>query len=82
MKSKTEAGSRAKKKTTTKSATPPKALQAGLHKKQGVWVFSTGQPITVAQLERLRQSIYRERENRFLGLAKPKPKPETKPDVC
>ena len=66
------------KKTATKTATPPKALPAGLHKKQGVWVFSTGQsgrPITAAQLERLRQSMYRERESRCLGnLAKPKAK--------
>jgi len=53
----------AKKKTATKTAPPPKALPAGLHKKQGIWVFSTGQSgqaITAAQLERLRQSIYRE----------------------
>jgi hypothetical protein len=63
MKPKTEAKNTTKKKTATKIATPPKTLPAGLHKKQGVWVFSTGQPITVAQLERLRQSIYREREN-------------------
>jgi len=46
---------------------PPKALPSGLRKKQGVWVFSTGQPTTAAHLERLRQSIYRERENRFLA---------------
>jgi hypothetical protein len=84
MKSKTEAKKMsrkrtAKKKTTAaKTGTPPKTLPAGLHKKQGVWVFSTGQSgqsITAAQLERLRQSIYRERENSFLGnLAKPKSK--------
>jgi hypothetical protein len=85
MKSKTEAKKMSRKKTAkknkkkttaTKTATPPKALPAGLHKKQGIWVFSTGQSgqsITAAQLERLRQSMYRERENRFLGnLAKPK----------
>jgi len=77
MKAKTEPKNTAKKRTTTKTATPPKALPAGLHKKQGVWVFSTGQPIAAAQLERLRQSIYRERENRWLGnIAKPKPKPK------
>jgi hypothetical protein len=81
MKSKTEAKKMsqkktAKKKTTAaKTATPPKALPAGLHKKQGIWVFSTGQSITAAQMERLRQSIYLERENSFLGnLAKPKAK--------
>jgi hypothetical protein len=80
MKSKTEARNTtkkntAKKKTAPKTATPPKALPAGLHKKQGVWVFSTGKPITAAQMERLRQSIYRERENRCMGnLAKPNAK--------
>ena len=73
MKSKTEAKNTAKTKTATKTATPTKALLLGLHKKQGVWVFSTGRPITAAQLERLRQSIYSERENRWLGnIASPK----------
>jgi hypothetical protein len=82
MKTKSEEKNTTKKKTAAKTGTPPKALRAGLHKKQGVWVFSTGQSgksITAAQLERLRQSIYRERENGFLGnLAKPKAKKATK----
>jgi hypothetical protein len=73
MKSKTEAKNTAKKKTATKTATPPKALPTGLHKKQGIWVFSTGEPIKHGQMERLRRAIYRERENTWLGnLAKPK----------
>ena len=78
MKTKTEEKNTTKKKTAKKKpaakpATPPKTLPAGLHKKQGVWVFSTGRSITAAQLERLRQSIYRERENSWMGtLAKPK----------
>ena len=73
MKSKTKTKNTTKKKTATKTTTPPKALPAGLHKKQGVWVFSTGQPMTAALLERLRQSIYREREDSWRGnLAKPK----------
>jgi hypothetical protein len=77
MKSKTEAKNTAKKKAATKTATPPKALPAGLHKKQGVWVFSTGEPITHAQMERIRRSIQRERENRFMGnLANSKAKSE------
>ena len=84
-KKKTAKKKTAKKKTASKTAPPSKALPAGLHKKQGIWVFSTGQsgePITAAQLERLRQSIYRERENSWLGnLAKPKPKPKAKTDV-
>ncbi len=81
MKSKTEEKNTtkkktAKKKTATKTATPPKALPTGLHKKQGIWVFSTGRSITTAQLERLRQSIYLERENSWLGnLVKPNAKP-------
>jgi hypothetical protein len=78
MKSKTEAKNTAKKKPTTRPPVPPKALPSGLRKKQGVWFFSTGQPTTAAHLERLRQSIYRERENRFLGLAKPRLKPKAK----
>jgi addiction module HigA family antidote len=66
---KTTVKKKKKKKKPAKAATPPDALPAGLHKKQGVWVLSTGQPasITAAQLERLRQSIYREREQSFLG---------------
>lgn len=78
MRSKTKAKKTTKEKTATKTAAPPKALPAGLHKKQGIWVFSTGQSgqsITAARLERLRQSIYRERESRWLGnLAKPRAK--------
>jgi hypothetical protein len=62
MRSKSATKNTTKKKAATKAATPPKALPAGLHKKQGVWVFSTGEPITHAQTERIRQSIYRERE--------------------
>lgn len=78
MKTKTEAKKMSqknttKKKTAKKTATPPIALPTGLHKKQGVWVFSTGKPIAAVQIERLRQSMYREREDRCLGnLAKPK----------
>jgi hypothetical protein len=73
MKSKTEAKNTTKKKTTTKPATPPKASQAVLRKKQGVWVLSTGEPISHAQTERIRRSIQRGRENRWMGnLAKPK----------
>jgi len=53
------------------------ALPSGLRKKQGVWFFSTGNPHG-RTLGRLRQSIYRERENRFLGLAKPRLKPKAK----
>jgi hypothetical protein len=78
MKSKTEAKNTAKKKKTTKTATSPKALPAGLHKKQGIWVFSTGEPITHAQMERLSRSIQRERENRWMGnLAKAKSQEQT-----
>ncbi len=79
MKSKTEAKNTATKKTTTKTTTPPKAVPTGLHKKQGVWVFSTGEPITHTQMERDRRSIQRERENRWMGnLAKPKTKAKAK----
>jgi len=75
MKSKAEANDTAKKRTAIKTETPPKALPVGLHKKQGIWVFSMGQPITHAQTERLRRSIYREREDRWMGnKAKPNAK--------
>jgi hypothetical protein len=78
MKSKTEVNNTAKKKTEAKTATLPKALPAGLHKKQGIWVFSTGEPISHAQTERIRRSIQRERENRCMGtLAKPKARQAT-----
>jgi len=57
----------AKKKAATKTAAPPNPLAAGVRKKQGVWVFSTGEPVTHAQMERLRRSIYRDREDRWMG---------------
>jgi hypothetical protein len=73
MKSKTQAKNTAKKKAKTKTVTLREAVPAGLHKKQGIWVFSTGEPITHAQMESIRRSIQRERENRWMGnLAKPK----------
>jgi hypothetical protein len=52
MKATTEPRHMSKKKAATKTVTPAKALPAGLHKKQGVWVFSTGRPITAAQMEK------------------------------
>jgi hypothetical protein len=50
MKSKAEMNT-SKKKTAVKTAAPPKAPPAGLHKKQGIWVFSTGDPISGAAME-------------------------------
>jgi len=73
MKSKTEAKHTARKKAITKPTTPPKALPAGLHMKEGIWVFSTGEPISHGQTERIRRTIQCERENRWMGIfAKPK----------
>jgi len=83
MKSKTEAKNTAKKKPTTRPPVPPKALPSGLRKKQGVWFFSTGNPPRPHTWKDSVSSIYRERENRFLGLAKPRLKPKQKQtDVC
>jgi hypothetical protein len=61
MKSKTEEKNTTKKNSTTKTATTRKALPAALHKKQGVWVFSTGEPISHAQTEKIRRSIQLEK---------------------
>ena len=75
MKTKTEEKNTTRKKTAPKTATAPKTLPAGLHKKQGIWVFSTGEPISHVQMERIRRGIQRDRENRWMGnLAKPKAK--------
>ena len=44
-----------------------KAKKAGMRKKQGIWVFDTGRPISAAAVERIRRQILREREQSFLG---------------
>jgi len=45
----------------------PRRGGAGLHKKQGIWVFSTGQPISAEATDGLLRQIRRERELRFIG---------------
>jgi hypothetical protein len=67
MKSKTEAKNTSKKKTTTKTATTPKALPAGLHQKQGIWVFGVGEPIPAGATDEVLRTIRRERELSFMG---------------
>ena len=39
----------------------------GLHKKQGIWVFSTGEPISAEATDEVLRQIRRERELGFLG---------------
>ncbi len=39
----------------------------GLHKKQGIWVFSTGEPISAEATDEILRQIRRERELSFLG---------------
>jgi hypothetical protein len=38
-----------------------------LHKKQGIWVFSTGEPISAEATDETLRRIRRERELGFLG---------------
>lgn len=57
----------------------PRRGGTGLHKKQGVWVFSTGDPISAAATDALLHQVRRERELDILGSgstggAKPKKK--------
>ncbi len=40
---------------------------AGLHKKQGIWVFSTGEPISAEATDEILRQIRRERELSFIG---------------
>ena len=40
---------------------------AGLHKKQGIWVFSTGEPISAEATDETLRQIRHERELGFLG---------------
>jgi AbrB family looped-hinge helix DNA binding protein len=40
---------------------------AGLHKKQGVWVFSGEQAVTNADVEKARREIRSERESNLIG---------------
>ncbi len=39
----------------------------GLRKKQGIWVFSTGEPISAEATDKVLRQIRRERELSFLG---------------
>jgi AbrB family looped-hinge helix DNA binding protein len=50
----------------------PKRGGTGLHKKQGIWVFSTGEPISAEMTERTLRDVHRERELSFLGNLAPR----------
>ena len=45
----------------------PRRGGAGLHKKQGIWVFSTGEPISAEATDEVQRQLRRERELSFLG---------------
>jgi AbrB family looped-hinge helix DNA binding protein len=45
----------------------PRRGGVGLHRKQGIWVFSTGEPISAEATDETLQQIRRERELSFLG---------------
>jgi AbrB family looped-hinge helix DNA binding protein len=45
----------------------PRRGGAGLHKKQGIWVFSTGGPVSAKATDEALRQIRRERELSFLG---------------
>lgn len=45
----------------------PRRGGVGLHKKQGIWVFSTGEPISAEATDETLRQMRRERELGFLG---------------
>jgi AbrB family looped-hinge helix DNA binding protein len=45
----------------------PRRGGVGLHQKQGIWVFSTGEPISAEATDETLQQMRREREQSFLG---------------
>jgi AbrB family looped-hinge helix DNA binding protein len=45
----------------------PTRGQAQLRKKQGVWVFRSGEPLSQATVDRTVQEVRQERENHILG---------------
>lgn len=45
----------------------PHRGESGLRKKQGIWVFSTGEPISAEATDDVLRQIRRERELGFLG---------------
>ncbi len=50
----------------------PRRGGTGLHKKQGIWVFSTGEPISAEATDKVLQEIRKERELRFMGNLAPR----------
>jgi AbrB family looped-hinge helix DNA binding protein len=45
----------------------PRRGGTGLHKKQGIWVFSTGDPISAEATDQALQQMRRERELSFMS---------------
>lgn len=51
----------------------PRRGGTGLHKKQGIWVFSTSEPISAEATDKVLRDMRNERELRFLGNPAPRP---------
>src|SRR5258708_22498548 len=45
----------------------PRRGESGLRKKQGIWVYSTGEPISAEATDEVLPQIRRERELNFMG---------------
>jgi AbrB family looped-hinge helix DNA binding protein len=56
----------------------PRRGAVGLHKKQGVWVFSTGEPISAQATDETLRQVRRERELSLLGNPAPRTPPRKK----
>ena len=50
----------------------PRRGGTGLHKKQGIWVFSTGEPISAYATDKVLRDLRNERELGFLGNLAPR----------
>ncbi|MGA8431632.1 MAG: AbrB/MazE/SpoVT family DNA-binding domain-containing protein [Candidatus Sulfotelmatobacter sp.] len=50
----------------------PRRGGTGLYKKQGIWVFSTGEPISAEATNKVLQDVRNERELRFMGNLAPR----------
>lgn len=50
----------------------PRRGGTGLHRKQGIWVFSTDEPISAEATDKILRDMRNERELRFLGNLAPR----------
>ena len=52
----------------------PRRGGVGLHKKQGIWVFSTGEPISAEAADKILRQLRQERDLSFLGKRRSAPR--------